>query len=1054
MSSSPRCVRCEEPLGQSNGFGLCPRCVLRSALELPSEGLPPDRFGEEDSREAGGEPGAPVRFGDYELLEEVARGGMGVVYRARQRSLGRVVALKVLLSGAFSGPEGRRRLRAEAAAAARLQHTGIVPVYEAGTWEGQPYYSMEYIEGRTLAEAIHARNLTPSKAARYVAQLAEAIQYAHARGVLHRDLKPSNILIDSSDRPRIADFGLARVMDAGTGTEGAAGGLTLPGQVIGSPAYMPPEQAAGRVSGAAIGPAGDVYSLGAVLYEAITGLPPFRGETAAEVLARVQSDEPVPPRRLVAGVPVDLETVCLRCLEKSPARRYPTAGELAEELHRFLRGEPVRASPVGRMGHAWRWVRRNPVVASLGIAAVASMLTVALVSVLAGVRVRASRDEARARLMESLLSEARAVRLAGAAGHRGTVLDLVERARELDASGLHRLRQRHEAIAVLARDDEKLVTLTNFPPGVDSMLICFDPGFESCALWEETTKSFVVRSVPDGGAIARFSAPRADEVVALSADRKFVVLRHGDRISVWEASSGREVLERAGSEGSGGLPGGAFGPGESWFGRGERGGRFVVYGWDAAAGNARLSREWALPRRTRVGAVGWSPRGERVVLTTHDGSLAVCDSITGRPRWELPPGTGRFLGVAWNESRDWVAALAEGDRLIVFDAATGGEVYRLQTPTDASARVAFAPIGDRMAVSTERFGNRIYDAGTGSPLRNDASPSWHLVFDGEGRRLGTLFSDARPAWREWMPSEILYRLGTASSGNNQVLEFSPDGTHVCTLSADGPRVADVEGRDNPVSLALPGAQYATFDLIPSHLLVCRGGEVRSMPWRADAGAERDRVIARGAGFWGAAVSRSTGRIALADHKGNSIHLLDAHRRPLRILGPVELPGYVAFSPDGRWLTAVGGRDLWVWDLGSPDTTPLRFDGGEPTPRFSPDGRWLVTLGREIRPRRVGTWEAVESLPLPAQPTGSRVAAFSPEGRWLAVTQGEREVLWYDFPSRRQVSVLEAPGEGRILDLAFSPDGARLAVSRERGEVQVWKVDALRRDLRSRGLDWD
>jgi WD40 repeat protein/predicted Ser/Thr protein kinase len=1053
MEPIPRCARCQEPTIQGDGFGLCPRCLLQEALELPPEALGPDP-GWEDQVDRDRNPGAPVRFGDYELLEEVARGGMGIVYRARQRSLGRIVALKVLLAGAFSGPEGRQRLRTEAAAAARLEHAGIVPVYEAGTWEGQPFYSMEFIEGRTLADAIRARSLSPSKAAQYVAQLAETIHYAHQRGVLHRDLKPSNILIDARDQPRIADFGLARVLDAGTGTEGRAGGLTLPGQVLGSPAYMPPEQAAGRVPDADTGPAGDVYSLGAVLYEAITGMPPFQGESPAEVLARVRSEDPVPPRRLVRGVPVDLETVCLRCLEKSPHRRYHSAGELAEELHRFLRGEPVRASPVGRVGHAWRWMRRNPAIALLGMAAVGLLLSIALVSVLAGVRVRASRDEARARLAESLLSEARAVRTAGEAGHRNTVLQLVERARELDTAGRLRLRQRHEATAALARTDERLVTLTNFPAGVDAMLVCLDPHFEACALWEEPAKSFVLRSVPDADLLARFSAPRADEIVAVSSDRRFVALRHGDRISVWEAASGREVLEREASEGSGGLPGGAFGPGARWFGRGERGGHFALHEWDEAASEARKTRDWPLPRGARVGSVAWSPEGDWVVLTTHDRGLAVCASDTGRPRWELPPGRAPFLGVAWNGPREWVAALAEGDRLLVFDAATGEEVYRLQTPTDASARVAFTAAGDRLAVSTERFGTRLVDSWTGSRLRDNPAPSWHLLFDRAGLRLGTLFSDGRPAWREWLPSEVLSSLGAAPSGNNQVLEFSPDGNRVCTLSAQGPRVADVEGRAVPASLPLPGAEYATFDLVPSRLLVCRGAEAWSLPWGEGAGTDEGRIVARGAGFWGAAVSRSTGRIALADHRGNSIHLLDAQYRPWRVLGPVELPGYVAFSPDGRWLTAVGGRDLWVWDLESPNPAPRRFEGGEPTPRFSPDGRWLLTLGRELRLRRVGTWEPGEPLPEDGPPTGFRVAAFSPDGRWLAVTHREREVHWLDFPSRRLVSVLEGPGEGRILDLAFSPDGGRLAVARERGEVQVWKVEALRRELRARDLDWE
>ena len=265
---------------------------------------------------------------------------------------------------------------------------------------------------------------------------------------------------------------------------------------------------------------------------------------------------------------------------------------------------------------------------------------------------------------------------------------------------------------------------------------------------------------------------------------------------------------------------------------------------------------------------------------------------------------------------------------------------------------------------------------------------------------------------------------------------------------------DLEQRVVPVPLSLPGAEYATFDLDPSRVLVCRGGEVWSMPWPERVGNGKRQIVARGTGFWGATVSRASGRIALADHKGNSVQVLDSQGRRWRTLGPVELPGYVGFSPDGRWLATVGGRDLWVWDLEAPDSGMRRFEGGEPAPRFSPDGRWLLTLGREARTWRVGTWEAGESLPLTAQAPGYMAAAFSPDSRWLAVTQNEREVHWIDFEARRLVSILEGPGEGRILDLAFSPDGARLAVARERGEVQMWNLGILREELRSRSLDWE
>jgi serine/threonine-protein kinase len=273
-------------------------------------------------------------FGDYELLEEIARGGMGVVYKARQVSLNRTVAVKMILSGQLAGPAEVQRFRHEAEAAANLQHPNIVAIHEVGEHDGQRYFSMDYIEGKELAGLVREGPLPAKRAAAYVKTIAEAIHYAHGKGVLHRDLKPSNILIDAGDQLRVTDFGLAK-------KQTDPSGLTLSGAVIGTPAYMSPEQAAGKSKD--VGPSSDVYSLGAILYCLLTARPPFVGEAMHDTLVQVLEAEPIPPRLLNRSVPRDLEAICLKCLEKSPTRRYPTAQALADELHRFQNGEPVQA---------------------------------------------------------------------------------------------------------------------------------------------------------------------------------------------------------------------------------------------------------------------------------------------------------------------------------------------------------------------------------------------------------------------------------------------------------------------------------------------------------------------------------------------------------------------------------------------------------------------------------------------------------------------------------------------------------------------------------------
>jgi serine/threonine-protein kinase len=312
MANQKVCPRCGTGIDWSIPAQLCPRCLLQEGLDA---GL------------------RPRVIGDYELIEEVARGGMGVVYKARQKSLGRIVAVKLILSGSYASEETIRRFRTEAETAAKLQHPNIVAIHDVGEHEGQPYFSMDYVEGENLEALARHRPMEPRCAASYVRSIASAIHYAHRQGILHRDLKPTNILVDTFDQPRITDFGLARTLE----TESTQ---TVSGQVLGSPNFMPPEQAAGEHRLVSV--RSDVYSLGAILYYLLTGRLLFPAGNIPAVLDQVKHAEPVSPRLLSPEVSRDLETICLKCLEKAPGRRYESALALAEDLGCFLPRRIVR----------------------------------------------------------------------------------------------------------------------------------------------------------------------------------------------------------------------------------------------------------------------------------------------------------------------------------------------------------------------------------------------------------------------------------------------------------------------------------------------------------------------------------------------------------------------------------------------------------------------------------------------------------------------------------------------------------------------------------------
>ncbi|HTL16021.1 MAG TPA: serine/threonine-protein kinase, partial [Patescibacteria group bacterium] len=341
-----KCPKCGTPVGRYVPGSLCARCLFEAGLSEESTGA--------DAPKPTGE--VLGQFGSYTLLAEIGRGGMGIVYRARDPGMNRLVAIKLIISGPFAGQRELKRFQAEAEAAARLDHPHIVPVYEFGQIEGRRFLSMKLIEGVDLVKRMRGVPMESRDVAQLLSTLARAIHHAHQRGILHRDLKPANVLMDEQDQPHVTDFGLAKVKDRESD-------LTLSSDVLGSPNYMAPEQAAGKAD--QLTTAADVYSLGAIMYETLTGRPPFKSPSALETMRMVIETDPIAPHVLYRFADRDLETICLKCLAKEPAERYGTALELAEELERWLRLEPIHARPARVPERVAKWMRRNPKFAAL-----------------------------------------------------------------------------------------------------------------------------------------------------------------------------------------------------------------------------------------------------------------------------------------------------------------------------------------------------------------------------------------------------------------------------------------------------------------------------------------------------------------------------------------------------------------------------------------------------------------------------------------------------------------------------------------------------------------
>lgn len=1044
MAPSARCQSCHASLTGDAPEGLCPACLLQFAWSgkvMEAESPSP-------RAEGWSQPAGLRRFGDFELEGEIARGGMGVVYRARQLSLNRRVALKLILVGRWASAAQVRRFQTEAEAAARLVHPHIVSVYEVGQLAGQRFLCMPLIEGGNLASRLEVVRADPTfrEGVTIVLKVARAVQYAHDHGILHRDLKPTNILIDSTGEPHLTDFGLAKILEedqkeSGTGTMA----------ILGTPAYMAPEQAGGGSRDAST--RGDVYSLGAVLYEILTGQPPFAAPTALATLEMVRRCDPLPPRRLNPAVDRDLETVCLTCLRKEPLARYSSPLHLAADLERWLQKRPIlarRASPPERL---WRWASRQPAAAT----SVALLLVIAVGLLVTVDHLRRQRDATRGHLWRSLLAQAASLRATSEAGRRDRALEVVRQAARLHPS----LPVRNEAIAALALPDLRIRhRWPGFPDGTKAIALEKRQRYFARA---DGNGRIEVRDVQTDRLLTAWDGPSpACDWIRFSPDGGSVAARYGftnrtSQLHVWPWPDATPVLVLP-------LPSGSavpvdFAPDNPSLFVGAQDG--TVQQVQTATGDV-IGRHsvGGIPAQVAVSPDGqWLAIGfnnEQRSAEPLNAAVRVLELRTGKVTTYTYPSHVRSF--AWHPAHPMMAVGCNDYRIYEEDVTHRRRVKVYERQENPVLSCAYSHNGLLLASLGYDGSVILWDALTARRMVSTRVRCGQLEFAPGSPRLGlgVLGPDVM-VW-ETAPQHGFFEVPQTQLYCSSA-SFTADGRWLALVNPfGGVLVADLDLRRTAAWYPVIGIRSAWFAPDGQHLMT--SGHSGLQRWPFQAGPDKDGVSlgeperlplpTTNALEYAAASPR--GSVAFAEGfedvwlgtLGNPASWKSLGVRGTRSLG---------FSPDGRWLVTVPGQAeaLCVWDV-STARPILRHSIQTSSALFSPDGRWLaIAADRAIHLWTVGSWERHLVIPTEGLEGIEQPMAFSPEGRLLALVRRLHAVQLVEAQTGREVATLQAPEPSTIQALRFSPDRRRLAVvTRTRG-LRVWDLSALQVELGRLGL---
>ena len=997
------------------------------SVVIPADTISTTRhFPDDDGAPSHQSEATPGRFGDYDLLNEIDRGGMGIVYRARQIQANRVVALKMILAGKFASKKELRRFYCEAEAAARLDHPNIVPIYEIGEHDGHPFFTMAYVDGPNLATRIAQGPLAQREAAVLVREITAAIEYAHQRGIVHRDLKPANILLNRNGQTRITDFGLAKRI-------GDQNELTVTGDVVGTPNYMSPEQVNGNPTN--VGAHSDIYSLGAILYCLLTGRPPFQAATILETFTQTTQAEPVAPRQLVPTISSDLETVCLKCLQKAPSKRYPTATELLADLDRYLEGKPVQARPIGQLERSWRWCQRKPILTSLFTTVALLVLIIAVVSSMAAFRLnnlanqenlarlraeaaRRTAEEQQHRFqLEKKRADAKAaeaIRHLHAADHEKTIarnnlyaahINLAQMAwQQAHIENLADLLSQHKGgnpqedlrhfewyyLQQLCHQDvatlqpNVMVNSVAYTADGTHVLLGTNHGQLDCWNLPEQRKTFSF--VLHQGRINQIAlSPDGRQLASVGDDRTIVLwdLENHEKLQQLTGHS-RKILCVC----------------------------FSPDGTQLATGSADATvKIWDLRNGQCVKTFTGHKRDVISVCFSSDGMLLAtgsCD-VTAQV-WDLSSGARRALirhrdavdSVQFNDSNNLLATGSSDGTIKLWSTLHQRHIKTIDTGQVAIRHLQFRPNGKQLASAGADNTIKLWSVPLGTEIvtyKGHSRPVRCLAFRADGGQFVSTSWDLTV--KQWnvippFPGWNAHQRGVSD------LDYSPDGQWLATTSEDQTlKLWRVRDRQVDHVFSNPESTFQTVRFSPD------------------------------------------GRWLAAGSDNGTLHIWDLTDKQLKVKQRIHQQqiNKIAFSSDSLWIGSAsddGLAKLWNLEDGKLAGLLEGHQGAVKTIAFSPDGLHCVTGGND---RIVRIWDCSSQQlvdELAGHPKSVLTVDWSPNGSWIASSGYDRTIRLWDVKSRKLRSELKGH-TGPVTEIRFSPDNQRIVSASYDFSIKLWET---------------